>query len=182
MLSPSIASAGRNGKQCLIRSTLETTFGFERVFRAAGLAPKLRQPVKTHFSLNGELSHGNVGGGSCWSTGSGHLPATGSGGERKPGLTSRNVRTDGHARSGQPRPPSAMICCLFSSLKTLLTATKDTRRGQFAHPRCSGVVTRMTVALAKAVSTGRGVAIQASSCLARNRVRFCGSQRSCRRD
>jgi hypothetical protein len=24
------------------------------------LSPKLRQPVKTHFSLNGELSYGNV--------------------------------------------------------------------------------------------------------------------------
>ena len=28
--------------------------------QALELSPKLRQPVKTHFSLNGELSYGNV--------------------------------------------------------------------------------------------------------------------------
>ena len=29
-------------------------------FLVVELSPKLRQPVKTHFSLNGELSYGNV--------------------------------------------------------------------------------------------------------------------------
>ena len=46
----------------LVLIGLTTMLGYSQ---AAGsdyveLSPKLRQTVKTHFSLNGELSHGNI--------------------------------------------------------------------------------------------------------------------------